>query len=289
MIHSLELTETQKKEISKKYTEILSESTNVPQDKIYIFFNGYPLDGIAAGGVLNSEFPDSALKQFNIQYSADLIENEAIRVASRMKVKPGKEDEAHKALMALLLKTRDEKGCLSYDLYKSKFDILNEKDCPSYFLLKEKWRDGEAINFHVSTDFFGEFMSKGSDLFDGTIEVTKRVESLRKNDKVDPTGKLITLVRFKAKKGNEELINDGLIDVMKSISEKKACKMYDLYQGFEGIYDPSVFFTYQIWESFDDFNEARKKLFVNMPFPLDDLDEPRQAITFEMVSKLAVK
>ena len=53
MIHTLELTEEQKKVIAKKYTKILSDLTNVPEDRIYCFFSGYPLDDIAAGGVLN--------------------------------------------------------------------------------------------------------------------------------------------------------------------------------------------------------------------------------------------
>jgi len=38
MIHTLELTEEQKKRIAKKYTKILSEETNVPEERIYAFF-----------------------------------------------------------------------------------------------------------------------------------------------------------------------------------------------------------------------------------------------------------
>jgi 4-oxalocrotonate tautomerase len=289
MIHTLELTEAQKKVIAKKYTEILSEATNVPADRVYVFFNSYPLDGISAGGMLNSELPDSVLKQFNIKYSADLIENEAIRVASRMKAKPGMEEKANKALSTLIQKTREEKGCLSYDLFRSMYDILNDQDNSSYFLLKEKWRDGEAIGFHCNTDYFKEFMAEGQELFDGAIEVTKRIESLRKNDSVDPSGQTMVLARVKAKPGAEAVVNNGMIGVMRTMDEKKSCKMYDLFQGFEGIYDPSVYFSFQMWDSFDDFNEARKRQLSHMPFSMNDMAEPREAVTYTMVSHPAIK
>ncbi len=72
MIHTLELMEEQKKRIAKKYTKILSEETNVPEERIYTFFSGYSIEDIAAGGVLNSELPPEILKQFNIKYSEEL-------------------------------------------------------------------------------------------------------------------------------------------------------------------------------------------------------------------------
>jgi 4-oxalocrotonate tautomerase len=74
MVHSLELTEEQKKIMAQQYTKILSDLTNVPEERIYCLFSGYPLDSIAAGGVLNSEMPVEVLKQFNIKYTEDLKE-----------------------------------------------------------------------------------------------------------------------------------------------------------------------------------------------------------------------
>ncbi len=71
-IHSLELLEEQKKRIARKYTEILSEETLVPEERIYVFFAGYDVEDIAAGGVLNSEVPEEVLKQFNTKYSEHL-------------------------------------------------------------------------------------------------------------------------------------------------------------------------------------------------------------------------
>ncbi len=70
-VSALELTDEQKKIIARKYTSVLSELTRVPEERIYVFFNMYDLDEIAAGGVLNSELDPSILEQFNIKWSED--------------------------------------------------------------------------------------------------------------------------------------------------------------------------------------------------------------------------
>ncbi|MBN2381568.1 hypothetical protein JXQ70_01675 [bacterium] len=56
-IQSLELTEEQKVILAEKFTRIFSEVSHVPEDKIYLFFLGYPLDSAAKGGVLFSKNP----------------------------------------------------------------------------------------------------------------------------------------------------------------------------------------------------------------------------------------
>jgi 4-oxalocrotonate tautomerase len=71
-VNTLELTDEQKRTVAKKYTAILSELTKVPEERIYVFFNSYPLDGIAAGGVLNSDLDPSILENFVIKYTEEL-------------------------------------------------------------------------------------------------------------------------------------------------------------------------------------------------------------------------
>ena len=70
-VNTLELMESQKREIAQKFTKILSESTKVPEERIYVLFNSYPLDGIAAGGHLVSEYPPGP-DDFIIKYTDDL-------------------------------------------------------------------------------------------------------------------------------------------------------------------------------------------------------------------------
>ena len=66
-IQSLELTDEQKEIIADKYITIFSELTNVPKDRVYLFFDGYTLDNAAKGGVLFSKEPPhkSVIGKFN--------------------------------------------------------------------------------------------------------------------------------------------------------------------------------------------------------------------------------
>ncbi|WP_242385421.1 tautomerase family protein [Phocaeicola sartorii] len=66
IIHSIEMTDEQKKVVADKFISTFSEVTNVPKDRIYLFFNGYDLNEAATGGKLFSENPpQSAKAKFN--------------------------------------------------------------------------------------------------------------------------------------------------------------------------------------------------------------------------------
>jgi len=65
-IQSLELTDEQKEIVADKFITIFSEVTNVPKDRIYLFFDGYQLDSVAADGILFSKRPPKrAIGKFN--------------------------------------------------------------------------------------------------------------------------------------------------------------------------------------------------------------------------------
>jgi 4-oxalocrotonate tautomerase len=65
-IQSLELTDEQKEIIADKFITIFSEVSKVPKDRIYLFFDGYPLDSAATDGKLFSENPPKrAVGKFN--------------------------------------------------------------------------------------------------------------------------------------------------------------------------------------------------------------------------------
>jgi len=72
MIHSLELREEQKKRIARPYTKIFAEETKVPEKRIDVFFGGYGLDGIAAGGVLDSDVPPEVLAPFEARFTDEM-------------------------------------------------------------------------------------------------------------------------------------------------------------------------------------------------------------------------
>jgi 4-oxalocrotonate tautomerase len=61
-IQSLELTDEQKDIIADKYIALFSELTNVPKDRIYVFFDGYSLENAATNGVRFSKNPPTRLR-----------------------------------------------------------------------------------------------------------------------------------------------------------------------------------------------------------------------------------
>ena len=66
IVHSIEMTEKQKKVLADKFISAFSEVTNVPKDRVYLFFNGYDLDACGTGGKLFSEVkPGNAHAKFN--------------------------------------------------------------------------------------------------------------------------------------------------------------------------------------------------------------------------------
>lgn len=62
-------------------------------------------------------------------------------------VKQGKKEEFHKAMEELLIKSREEEGCLLYDIYEGRDDTNS-------VVLLEHWKDQVAIDIHGKTDHF---------------------------------------------------------------------------------------------------------------------------------------
>jgi 4-oxalocrotonate tautomerase len=72
IIHSIEMTDEQKAIVAEKFISTFSEVTNVPKDRIYLFFNGYGLNECGTGGKLLSEVPPKSAKaKFNADEWSD--------------------------------------------------------------------------------------------------------------------------------------------------------------------------------------------------------------------------
>ena len=63
-VKSIELADSQKRVLAKKYVEIFSEITNVPKDRIYIFFDGHELENVGTAGIRFSDHPSKAWSKF---------------------------------------------------------------------------------------------------------------------------------------------------------------------------------------------------------------------------------
>jgi quinol monooxygenase YgiN len=67
-----------------------------------------------------------------------------VTVIATFEARPGKETELRNALVGLVAPTRQETGCLNYDLH-----ILPER--PAKFLFHENWTTKAALDAHLQT------------------------------------------------------------------------------------------------------------------------------------------
>jgi len=87
-----------------------------------------------------------------------------IIVMATMVVKPEKKGALIPFTLELILKTRDEKGCISYELLDS-----TENDCRKIFV--ERWETMEALNAHMKTDHFINFGKKTEGFFAKAMDI----------------------------------------------------------------------------------------------------------------------
>ena len=79
--------------------------------------------------------------------------------------KPEKALELEKILQNFVVQTRQESGCVNYDLHKS-------NDDPNVFVFYENWRSREDWDVHNQRPFLTSFLEKRTDYLTKEIEVT---------------------------------------------------------------------------------------------------------------------
>jgi len=72
-------------------------------------------------------------------------------------VKVGKKEEFLSVMKPLIEGSVNEDGCLQYELFI-------EDELPNSFVLFEKWKDQNALDFHNSTDHFVTYAPKLGEL-----------------------------------------------------------------------------------------------------------------------------
>ena len=86
-----------------------------------------------------------------------------IRVIARAVARKGKEDQLRALLQGMLVPTRAEKGCISYQLYES--------DAAGRFYFDETWESQAALDKHISTPHFNRLEQAIGELLEGSFEV----------------------------------------------------------------------------------------------------------------------
>lgn len=74
-----------------------------------------------------------------------------------LKARPGKEEEVRSALAAVVGLTRQEPGCLQYDLHVG-------VGAPGSFAIYERWRDQAAIDAHMKMPYVQSFFARVPDM-----------------------------------------------------------------------------------------------------------------------------
>jgi len=91
---------------------------------------------------------------------------EIITVIAEIKAKPGREEDVKKALLALIGPTREEEGCIDYDLHES-------LEQPGQFLFYENWINDAALNAHLETAHLKELRAKSEALLAAPVKITR--------------------------------------------------------------------------------------------------------------------
>lgn len=96
-----------------------------------------------------------------------------IVVVAVMKAKQGNEEEMENALRDIVPKVASEEGTLTYILHRAKKD-------PQTFLMYEKYKDKDALNFHSTTPHFAALFEKIAPLLDGapSIDIYEELASI---------------------------------------------------------------------------------------------------------------
>ena len=80
-----------------------------------------------------------------------------LTVVATLKAKTGQEAELLSMLEGLLEPTREEEGCINYDLHRS-------ADEPGTFLFHENWKSRELWDAHMASPHLIAFREKQGDL-----------------------------------------------------------------------------------------------------------------------------
>jgi quinol monooxygenase YgiN len=90
----------------------------------------------------------------------------SIRVIARVVANSDSVDQVRSILIALVEPTRQESGCLSYELLENR---TNQTD----FAFVEKWESDAAIDAHLTTKHIGDALTKLAGLISSAPDIRR--------------------------------------------------------------------------------------------------------------------
>jgi quinol monooxygenase YgiN len=88
-----------------------------------------------------------------------------LTVLAFVKAQPGKEAELRQELLALISTTRQEPGCLNYDLHEA-------LDQPGSFCFHENWTSKQHLDDHLARPHLQAFLAKVPTLLSEPPQIT---------------------------------------------------------------------------------------------------------------------
>lgn len=88
-----------------------------------------------------------------------------VTVLAHINAKPGMADAVKQEVMALVSPTRQEPGCINYDLHQSSSD-------PCLFMLYENWKSIKDLEEHLELPYLKAFKEKADRLLAAPLDIT---------------------------------------------------------------------------------------------------------------------
>lgn len=88
-----------------------------------------------------------------------------LTVVAVLKAKPGQETALRQELLALIPTTRQEPGCINYDLHQA-------VDQPGHFLFHENWTSKKDLDDHLARPHLTAFLAKANELLAEPPQIT---------------------------------------------------------------------------------------------------------------------
>jgi quinol monooxygenase YgiN len=87
-----------------------------------------------------------------------------LQVVAVIKAKEGKEDVVREAMSSLMAPSRQDKGCLRYDLFEA-------QGAPGTFINLETWASQDDINAHLGQPHLAAAFAGAGDALDGAPQI----------------------------------------------------------------------------------------------------------------------
>ena len=89
-----------------------------------------------------------------------------LRMVARIIAQPDRIDEVRSCLTELIEPTRNESGCISYELLQNKSD-------PTDFTFVEEWESDDVLNAHLNTEHIRNATSRLTGLIAAAPDIRK--------------------------------------------------------------------------------------------------------------------